>query len=170
MNKYFPHIGRFVLLILFQVLILNKIYLFNMINPFVYVMFLIMLPFETPGWILLIIGFFTGLTIDIFSDTLGMHAAASVLMCFSRPIVQRYVLPREQDYVQPSLNDLGLYRFVSFAGILVLIHHFSLFYIEIFRFQGFFYTMVRVLASSVFSIGLILLILTLINISKDRKR
>ena len=72
------NIFRFILLILFQVLILDHVELGGYLNPFLYVMFILMLPFETPDWLVLLLGFITGLTLDMFTDTIGMHTASCV--------------------------------------------------------------------------------------------
>ena len=80
MNQILKNIIRFVVLVFIQVAILNNIQISGFINPYMYVLFILLLPFETPNWILLVLSFFLGLSIDIFSNTLGMHASASVFM------------------------------------------------------------------------------------------
>src|ERR1043166_5543145 len=89
------NILRFILLVLFQVLVIKNIELGRFINPFVYVLFIIVLPFETPKWMLLLIPFLTGITIDMFYDTSGMHAAACVFMAYIRPGVLKLFSPRD---------------------------------------------------------------------------
>ncbi|MFZ4059415.1 MAG: rod shape-determining protein MreD, partial [Ferruginibacter sp.] len=75
-NVYFRNISRFFLLILLQVLVFNNMHLNGYINPYVYVLFILLLPFETPQWLLLISAFLLGFGVDLFSDTMGMHTAA----------------------------------------------------------------------------------------------
>ena len=149
---------RFILLILLQVLIIKNIELGRFINPFIYVLFILMLPFETPNWLILILGFLTGLIVDMFYDTMGMHASASVFMAFCRPVVLKFFSPREgYEYsTQPTVQYLGVPWFVSYAGILVVLHHFVLFYVEVFRLSEFFSTLFRVICSSFFTMLLVI--------------
>ena len=84
-----------ILLILFQIIILNNIQFSGYVNPYVYIMFILMLPSLTPSWLLLLTAFLTGLIIDLFSGSPGMHAGATVLAAFSRPLVLRLIAPRD---------------------------------------------------------------------------
>ena len=150
----------FILLILFQVLLFNNIQFSGYVNPYVYIMFILLLPIEIPAWLLLLLSFFTGLIIDFFSGSPGMHTFATVLAGFVRPYVLRLVSPRDgyESGPDPSMMIYGFRWFMTYALLIVLIHHFALFYIEVFRFADFFRTMLRVLLSTVFSMTFILLI------------
>jgi len=127
------------------------------INPYFYVYFILLLPFETPRWVLLLSSFLLGLTIDIFVHTPGLNAAASVLMAFARPFVISSISTGTEFQVghSPCLKNQGIKWFGYYSVILVLIHHFALFYLEIFRFGEFFYTFIRVILSSMFTLLLI---------------
>jgi hypothetical protein len=118
-----------------------------------------MLPFETPKGVLLLSSFFLGLTIDMFDDTAGMHAAASVFMAFSRPAVLKLFSPRDGYEVdtKPTMEYLGASWFISYSSILIFLHHFVLFYIEIFSFSEFFSTLLKVIISSVFTLILVVI-------------
>ncbi len=150
----------FVLLILLQVLLFNNIQFSGYINPYVYVMFILLLPFEISSWLLLIISFFTGLIIDFFCGSPGMHASATVLAGFVRPYVLRLISPRDgyEPGSNPSMIIYGFKWFLIYTLIIVLVHHFVLFYLEVFRFADFFRTLLRVILSSLFSITFILLL------------
>ena len=156
-NDIIKHIFRFFFLLLFQVLILNNIQLSGYLNPFLYVLFILMLPFQTPDWLVLILAFILGISVDMFDDTGGMHATASVLMAFARKPMLKLISPREgYDTAQnPTVQEFGFGWFFSYAGILVFIHHFFLFYMETFHFSGFFHTFTRMILSSVFTLALI---------------
>ncbi|MGC9470008.1 MAG: rod shape-determining protein MreD [Bacteroidales bacterium] len=153
------NISRFIVLVLIQVLILNNIEFSGYINPFLYVIFILLLPFETPAWLLLVSGFVLGLTIDLFMNTPGLHAAATVLMAFVRPFVLRIFAPRDgyEPGTYPRIFYYGVSWFFKYSALLILIHHFFLFYLEVFRFTDFFSTFFRVILSSVFSIILVVL-------------
>jgi predicted neutral ceramidase superfamily lipid hydrolase len=118
-----------------------------------------MLPFEIQGWLLLALSFVMGFSIDIFSNTQGMHAAASVLMAYCRPWIIRLVAsPREAEAgIQPCIRDMGFSWFLSYSLILILLHHTLLFYMEAFTFRQFWITLVRVLMSTLFTTGLVIL-------------
>ncbi|MFA6923457.1 MAG: rod shape-determining protein MreD [Bacteroidales bacterium] len=164
------NIVRFIVLILFQVLILNNILLGGYINPYLYIVFILMLPFRTPNWLLLIFSFAMGISIDMFSDTIGMHAAACLFAAFIRPFTINYVYTKDDyEYItQPSVKDMGLYSFLTYAAIITFVHHFALFYIEAFRFADFFSTLLRVILSSLFTI--VLIIITQYVFVKEKKK
>ncbi len=158
MIKLIPrYIIYFFVLVLIQVLILNNIQLGGYINPYVYVLFILVLPFETPKWLLLVIGFLLGFTIDSFANTIGMHSSATVLMAFLRPYVLKLISPREgyESETFPTVKYYGINWFIQYAAILVVAHHLFLFYMEVFRISDFFLTFFRVILSSIFSLFLI---------------
>jgi len=153
------NIARFVILIAAQLLIFNSIQFSGYINPYIYVLFILLLPFETPKWLLLITAFLLGFIMDIFSDTPGMHTAATVFMAFLRPFVLNLISPREgyESGTFPRIFYYGVNWFTRYALILIFAHHFVLFYIEIFRFGNFFSTFFRVILSTVMSLIFIVL-------------
>ena len=148
-----------VILVLIQVLLLNHIQISGFINPYLYILFILILPFNTPNYLLLILGFLLGLNIDIFSNTVGIHAAATTFLAFIRPAVINLISSRDVLELNqaPRISELGLGWFVRYSVIMVLAHHFVLFYIEVFTFSGFFYTFLRFLLSSVFTLVLIII-------------
>ncbi len=150
----------FILLILLQVLLFNNIQFSGYVNPYVYVLFILLLPVEIQPWLLLLLSFVTGLIMDFFSGTPGMHASATVLTGFIRPYVLRIISPKDgyEPRSAPSMLTYGFRWFLTYTLLIVLVHHTALFYLEVFRFADFFRTMLRVLLSSLFSVTFILLI------------
>lgn len=148
----------FVVLMLLQLLVMNNIQFSGYVNPYIYVMVILLVPVEVTAWILLIIAFLTGFLIDIFSGTPGLHASATVLAGFVRPAVLRIIAPRDgyESGQSPSMLTYGFRWYLMYAGIIILIHHTALFYLEVFRFADLFRTMLRVLLSSLFSVTFIL--------------
>lgn len=159
-NLTLRYTGIFILLILLQILLFNNIMFSGYVNPYVYILIIMVLPVEIPSWLLLIISFATGLVVDIFSGTIGMHTASTVLAGFSRPYVLRIIAPRDgyDSGDAPSMGLYGAWWFFVYTLIMVLIHHLSLFYLEVFSFTDFFRTMLRVILSSCFTILFILLL------------
>jgi rod shape-determining protein MreD len=150
----------FILLIALQVLLFNNIQFSGYVNPYVYIMFILLLPVEIPSWLLLLLGFGTGLVIDFFSGSPGMHSSATVLAGFVRPSILRIVSPRDgyETRAEPSMLSYGFRWFITYATLIVLIHHTALFYLEVFRFADFFRTFLRVLLSTLFTVTFILII------------
>ena len=150
----------FILLILLQVLLFNNIEFSGYVNPYVYIMFILLLPVEIPSWLLLLLSFATGLTIDFFSGSAGMHTSATVLVGFIRPSVLRIISPRDgyESGSGPSMIAYGFRWFLTYSLLIVIVHHTTLFYLEVFRLADFFRTMFRVILSTIFSITFILLI------------
>ena len=155
----FFNVIRFFFLVLLQVLILNHINFGGYINPYFYIYFILLLPFGTPRWLLLIVAFILGLSIDIFTNTIGLNAAACVVMAFFRPFVISAISTGPESLIgdTPSLRNQGIKWFLYYSIILVLIHHAALFYLEIFRFNEFTVTFIRVLLSSAFTMVLVLI-------------
>ncbi|MBK7131767.1 MAG: rod shape-determining protein MreD [Bacteroidales bacterium] len=149
----------FILLILLQVLLFNNIQFSGYVNPYIYLMFIMLLPVEIPAWLLLLLSFITGGIIDYFSGSPGMHSSATVLAGFVRPYVLRLISPRDgyEPNSDPSMIIYGFRWFLIYTVFIVLVHHTALFYLEVFRFTDFFRTLGRVLLSSAFSITFILL-------------
>jgi len=151
--------GSWIILVLAQVLLLNHIQLSGLINPYLYILFILTLPFSTPNYLLLLLGFLLGLNVDIFSNTLGIHAAATTFLAFIRPSVINLISSRDVLELNqaPRVSELGFSWFFRYAVIMVLAHHIFLFYVEVFTFSGFIYTLLRSLFSSAFTIVLIII-------------
>lgn len=158
-STIFKYLAGWVILVLVQVLLLNHIQISGFINPYLYVLFILILPFNTPKYLLLLIGFFMGLSIDIFSNTIGIHASATTFLAFVRPFVINLISGRDilESNTAPRISELGLNWFLRYAVVLVLIHHFFLFYVEVFTLHGFIFTFLRALLSSFFTVILVIL-------------
>jgi len=153
------YIASWIILVLIQVLLLNHIQISGLINPYLYILFILTLPFGTPNYLLLLLGFLLGLNVDIFSNTIGIHAAATTFLAFIRPFVINLISSRDVLELNqaPRISELGFAWFFRYTVILVLAHHLFLFFIEVFTFHGFFYTLLRVLFSSALTILLIII-------------
>lgn len=161
---------RFAVLVLLQVVVFNNIGLYNMVNPYVYVLFVLLLPLETPLYLLLSLSFLMGLSIDIFSNTGGMHAAASTLMAFVRPLILLIITPRGgyEHQPVPNLRNMGIQWFLTYSTILVLVHHLLLFQLEVFRINEFLITFTRSILSTIFTLVLIFISQYLTGSSQKR--
>lgn len=153
------NILRFVVVVLFQVLVMDNVMLNGYMVPYVYLLFIILMPFETPRWIVLISGFMLGLGIDLFEHTPGMHTAATVLLAFLRPYILSLLAPRDgyEPETFPRVHFYGFAWFLKYTLLMVLAHHLALFYLEVFQLQNFLSTLSRVILSSILSASTIVL-------------
>ena len=126
------HISRWFLLVLLQIIVFNRIGFYSLFNPFIYIFFILMLPLATPRSLLLILAFITGLTVDIFSNTGGLHAFASTLIAFVRPFWIQIAIPRSNydDLSNIKLKEVEFGQFIAYSSVILLLHHFVLYLTE----------------------------------------
>ncbi len=166
------NIVRIVFLVLLQGLIVNRLDLWQgLVLPSVYLFAILMLPVNTPRLLLLLIGFATGAFVDAFTNTLGLHASASLLVAYFQPHILRFFSPRDgyEAGQRPTVKDLGLTWYLSYAGALVLIHHTWLFFMELMRLTPFFHTLGKILFSSLATLVLLVLGQYLIYSPSERR-
>ena len=160
----FREIISTVLLFLFylvlQIMLMRNLVLFDYAFCFVYIACILLLPNELGLTWLLISAFVTGVIIDMFYNTLGIHAAATVLMAYFRPVVVRSQIdvPGLESRIEFSLRALGTAAFFRYVFILALIHHTALFFIEASSLTLLVPTLIRVAASTLLTTTSIILI------------
>ena len=153
------NIIRFIVVITFQVLIMDNVMINGYMIPYVYLLFILLMPFETPQWVQLLSGFCLGLGIDLLENTPGLHTAATVLIAFVRPYLLSLLAPRDgyETDTFPRIHFYGFTWFLKYTLIIVGIHHLALFYLEIFQLKDFLSTLLRVILSSLLSTSTILI-------------
>lgn len=159
----------FFMYLLIQVMLLKQLVLFNTAFCLLYVAFILLLPIETNPLALMLAGFLLGFAIDIFYDSLGLHALSLVLVAYARNFWLTTITPQGgYDAGEgPTLAVNGLQWFMVYSLPLVFIHHFVLFFTEAGGFGIFWYTMSKVIASMMFTMTIIVL---LQYFSVDRRR
>ena len=162
---------RFIVLVLLQVFLLKNITLYNLSTPYLYILFILLLPFETPNLVLFALAFILGLTIDAFYDTPGLHAAACVVLALVRVLFISITVQKDgfDNEPEPTLSIMGFRWFFTYVLILTLFHHFFLLNLEVFSFSEIQYTLSRVVLSSLFTVFLILISGLLFFRRKERK-
>ncbi|RRQ50517.1 rod shape-determining protein MreD [Maribacter algicola] len=135
-NTFFINVLRFVLLILVQVLVFNRLNFFGYINPMVYVLFLYWYPIKKNRTTFILICFLLGLLIDIFSDTLALNAAATVTIAYLRPSIMRFVFGVNYEFQSFKLNSSTKAQQFTFLALLIVTHHVIYFTLEIFSFAN----------------------------------
>ncbi|WP_353137254.1 rod shape-determining protein MreD [Pseudopedobacter sp.] len=153
----FKNILRFIILIFAQVFLLKNMVFYNLNVPFLYILFILLLPFETPTWLLFVLSFLLGIIIDLFNDTLGLHAAACIVLALMRVFFINITVQKDNydSDPEPTLGIMGFRWFFFYTVLLTLIHHFFLFNLEVFRLSEIGGTLSRVFISSGLTIVLI---------------
>jgi len=160
------NIVRFVLLIAAQVVIFNNIDLFGFVNPFPYILFILLYPVNSNRAGLLVASFFLGLTIDMFENSGGVHAAACLVLANLRPAFFNFAFGLIKKYQTIKINDkLSPERF-TFIFISILTHHLVLFLLEFFKFSFILDALWRTLLSSIFTLIASIIIIYLFKPSK----
>ena len=156
MERLLTRIAWFVGLVLVQVLMLNNICLFGLATPFIYVYFLLAIDKDIDRIALMLIAFLLGLSVDIFSNTPGVNAGASVLVAFMRPGLLRLFSPRDEyENFEPGIYTLGVWAFIRYAFVTILLHHTVLYLLEAFAFANIGYLLLRSLCSALLTVLLV---------------
>jgi hypothetical protein len=160
MSDLLKNIIRFVLFIGLQVFVLNNIPpLHRFIIPVIYYLFILWLPFSVSRFWLLVLGFITGLSIDYFTITPGLHAAACVLIAYARPFIVNLLIPKDSsefNYREPSARAMGWAPFSVYVFILTFLHHGYLIFLEWLQFGTFLDFLIKVITTTGISMLLIL--------------
>lgn len=160
------NIARFILLLAVQVVIFNNFNFLGYINPFPYILFIILYPVNGNKYALLLSSFFLGITMDLFCNSGGVHAAACLLLAFVRPSIFKFSFGLSYEYQTVRLNDTLTPERFSFILIAVIIHHLTLFVLEVFTFEYLWDIVLRTIISTIFTLIICILIIYLIKPSK----
>ncbi|WP_300566197.1 rod shape-determining protein MreD [Flavobacterium sp.] len=160
------NIIRFVLLLTAQIVIFNNIDLFGYLNPYPYILFILLYPVNTNRAGLLVASFLLGLTVDFFANSGGVHAASCLLLAYVRPVFFKFAFGLSYEYQTIKINDrLSPERF-TFILISILTHHFILFFLELFKFTFIFEALLRTIITTVFTLIVSILIIYLFKPNK----
>jgi len=160
------NIARFILLLAAQILIFNRIDLFGFINPFPYVLFIILYPVNGNKSGLLAASFLLGLLMDMFWNSGGVHAAACLVLAYYRPAIFIFSFGLSYEYQTVRLNDVVTPERFSFILIAIVLHHFVLFVLEVFKVSFLWDILVRTVLSTIFTIITCIIIIYIIKPSK----
>ncbi|MFC5194720.1 rod shape-determining protein MreD [Bizionia hallyeonensis] len=162
-NNVLLYSVQFIVLVLAQVLVFNHINFLGSINPYIYVIFILLFPVNNNRLVFLLLSFALGLTIDMFSDSGGVHAAAAVTIAFIRPVVLKFCFGSVYEHHTIKFKNVDFGAKVIYFIILIFIHHFILFALEIFNFNDIILVLQKTLFSSIFTIILCLITTTLFS-------
>lgn len=161
MSELLKNIIRFMVLILAQVFILNKIPpLHQFVTPYLYFLFILWLPFKIPRLTLTLLGFVFGLCLDFFTKTPGLHAAACTAMAYLRPFMINILISKEEsgyNYIAPAPSGMGWSPYIVYVLVLTFIHNAWLVFLEWLEFGNFWYFLGKVIATTGISFLLIMI-------------
>lgn len=160
------HIIRVILLLFFQVFVLNHLQLSALLAPQIYFLFILLLPLRTPNWALLLIGFFSGLLADTFTNTPGMHAFTATAIAYLRYFYIQFSFEQEEINLpgaEPEMASKGIGWYLIYLLFFVLLYHLILFFIEWSSGAMFFLVLQKAIYSSLLALLLIFILLLLFS-------
>ena len=160
------NIARFILLLAAQVLIFNNFSFLGYINPFPYILFIILYPVNGNKYWLLATSFLLGIIMDLFCNSGGVHTTACILLAYFRPTLFKFSFGLSYEYQTVRLNDILTPERFSFIFLAIVIHHLTLFILEVFTFEFFWNIIARTIISTIFTTIISILIIYLIKPSK----
>lgn len=160
LRNIIPQIVTFIFYLLLQIFFVRQLVLFDYTFCFVYIATILLLPFETSRVQLIMLGFVAGLIVDVFYNTIGANAAAMTLIAYLRPSVISLLTPqRGYDERQIlSFKAMGATWFISYIGILTVIHHFVLFLLEASDFGLIIPVLIKTFASTIFTTAIVIVV------------
>ena len=155
-NLYFSIIIRFVLLVFLQGLIFNRFDLFGTYDPYICLVFILIFPIKINRIAFLIICFFFGIILDLFSNSYGINAAACLSIAFLRPFILNFVFgsffdPHGIKMMKHYFNDSSIYQNILYLFIIIFLHHLFMFSLEVFSLNQFSLIFIKTLNTSILS-------------------
>lgn len=147
-------------LISVQVLLLKNLALFGVAFCFIYLLAILSFPINMRSFPLILISFGLGLLIDVFYDTLGLHAAAATLLAFLRTYWLKAISPNGgyDDANNPTLPEMGIGWYISYSLPLVFAFSLMFFIADQWGTGGFYGVLNKSLFSSIFTVILAIIV------------
>jgi rod shape-determining protein MreD len=158
---------RFITLVFIQILICNNINFLGYINPYIYILFIMLFPVKNNRVIIILLSFLLGITIDLFQDTGGIHAAACVFIAYVRPVILKFSFGMMYDHQTIKFESAEFGAKLTYITILASLHHLILFSLEIFSISQIILVLQKTLFSSIFTI-LLCVIITILFSKKNK--
>ncbi len=166
-NHYIINIIRFVLLVLVQVLVFNKLNFLGFINPMVYILFLYWYPVKQHRASFIGLSFLLGLSVDFFSDTMAINAAATITIAYLRPTIMHFVFGINYEFQNFKIQNTTQVQQFAFLALLILVHHLVFFALEIFSFANFLLILKKAFSTSLATLVLCILFSSLFSVKKE---
>lgn len=165
-NLFIKNTFLFIALVLLQVLVFSKIRYLGYVNPMVYLLFLILYPYGENKIPFLFAAFLLGLTVDIFSNTGGIHAASAVFIAYVRTGILKIVFGQKLDFQELKLMQYPFTKVFSYTTIMVVLHHTLFYFLEVFNFNHLFTTFAKIGMASASTIAVCLLFIYIFSTQK----
>jgi rod shape-determining protein MreD len=150
-------LGRYVVVMLLQILLFNQLQLWGVCHPYIYIMCLLMLPITLPHSVDMLIGAVIGLIMDVFCNSMGIHIAACIMIMFIRPyLLGVLVNDKERLNEQIHLRSIGMEALIKYTMILVVIHHLMVFSLAAWSWHHWFFVLMETIVSSIVTISIII--------------
>ena len=150
-------IGRYIIVMLLQVLLFDQLQLWGVCHPYIYILCLLMLPITMPHSVQMLIGAGAGLLMDVFCNSLGVHMAACILIMFIRPyLIGAIINDKDRLNEQISLRAIGMEALIKYAVILVLVHHLTVFLLAAWSWHHIGFVLLETLVSSIITLLIII--------------
>lgn len=162
-STFITNSARFFFLLFLQVLLLNNINFLGYLNPYLYVLFIILYPFNGNQALFLLASFLLGLGVDVFEDSGGIHAAACLVAAYFRPFFLRFSFGVSYDYQMIRFSNTPFGERFGYVILIVFLHHLVLFLLEFFSFAHFLLLLKKTLFSGIFTSLVVFLTLILFN-------
>ncbi len=161
MTTLVKNILRFAILILVQFFVFDRIHLSYMVTPYIYLLFIVWMPFKFSRVLQMTLAFLLGFTLDSFRHNPGFHAAACVLIAYLRPFLINLLINQQgadTNYEEPSLKSMGgFFPYLFYTGVLLLLHNCWLFLLEAFQFGNYWQLLIKTVISTLISLVLIMI-------------
>lgn len=165
-NLFIKNTFLFIALVLLQVLVFNNIQYLGYVNPMVYLLFLVLYPYSENKIPFLFAAFLLGLTIDIFSNTGGIHAASAVFIAYIRSEILKIVFGQKLDFQELKLMHYPFAKVFSYTTIMVVLHHALFYFLEVFNFNHLITTFIKIGMASASTIAVCLLFIYIFSSQK----
>ena len=155
--EWTKQIGRYVVVMLLQVLLFDQLQLWGACHPYIYILCLLMMPITLPHNVDMLIGALVGLVMDVFCNSLGLHTAACILVMFIRPyLIGALVNDKDRLNEQISLRSIGMEAMLRYVVIMVIIHHLMVFALAAWSWSHIGFVLLETLVSSLVTILIII--------------
>ena len=165
-NNSFLNIIRFVLLVLVQTLVFNRLNFLGYINPMIYILFLYWYPIKKDRFVFLLASFFLGITLDFFSDTIAIHTIATLTIAYLRPSMMRFCFGVNFKFQNFKSAHSSKTQQITFLALLIIVHHILFFSLEFFSFSYILIILKKVLIIGTSSFVFCILFISLFNVKE----
>lgn len=150
-------IGRYILVMMLQVLLFDQLQLWGVCHPYIYILCLLMMPITLPHNAEMVIGAVVGLIMDVFCNSLGIHTASCILLMFIRPyLIGAVVNDKDRLNEQISLRSIGMEALIKYVAIMVVIHHLTVFMLAAWSWHHLGFVLMETVVSSAITILVII--------------